>query len=267
MRNQTIKLLVAITAAAAMLFTGDALATERSGFNLDVLVDGSARHEYRNNGTIYIEALREKNYVLRLTNPTSRRVAVALSVDGLNTIDAKHTDARHARKWVIGPYDTIEISGWQVSNRAARRFFFTGEPNSYGATLGKTENLGVIEAVFFQEKRKPVPRWPWSREENESRDRAAPSDASAGRSAPESKAQREAAADDDYAATGMGDKTGHRVRKVDIDLEDHPSAKIRIRYEFRPQLVELGILPEHVRPLHRRERAEGFDEYCPEPGD
>src|SRR5213078_562122 len=90
---------------------------------------------------------------LRITNPTPYRVAVALSVDGLNTIDARHTDARSATKWVLGPYESTEISGWQVNDRTARSFFFTGERRSYGAALGQTENLGVIEAVFYRERR------------------------------------------------------------------------------------------------------------------
>ena len=54
-----------------------------------------------------------------------------------------------------------------------------------------------------------------------------------------------------------------RTRGVDIDLEPYPAASIRIRYEFTPQLVKLGVLPS-VSPLERRERARGFG-YCPEP--
>src|SRR6266850_1248112 len=123
------------------------------GFSLRVLVDDTPRPEYDRNGTVYIEALRGKSYALRLTNPTPDRVAVALAVDGLNTIDAKHTDAHGASKWIIEPYDSIVISGWQISDSSARKFFFTGEKQSYGAALGQTENLGVIEAVFFRERR------------------------------------------------------------------------------------------------------------------
>jgi len=52
---------------------------------------------------------------------------------------------------------------------------------------------------------------------------------------------------------------------VDIDLEPEPAASIRIRYEFRPQLVKLGVFPREVTPLGRRERAQGFERYCPEP--
>ena len=87
-----------------------------------------------------------------LRNPYAVRVAVALSVDGLNTIDARQTTAAAARKWVLEPYETVTISGWQTSQTEARRFEFTTEERSYGHALGKTANLGVISAVFFKER-------------------------------------------------------------------------------------------------------------------
>ena len=115
-------------------------------------MDGVPRPEYAARGTVYVEALRGRDFSLRLTNPLGVSVAVALSVDGLNTIDAKHTSAKEARKWVLDPYQTVVIPGWQVSGETSRKFYFTGEKGSYGATLGQTSNLGTIEAVFFRER-------------------------------------------------------------------------------------------------------------------
>ncbi|MGZ5446267.1 MAG: hypothetical protein ACXW5U_31500 [Thermoanaerobaculia bacterium] len=214
-----------------------------------VLVGGSPLHEYVHRGTTYIEATRGREFTIRLRNPTAQRVAVALSVDGLNTIDAKHTDAWGASKWVLEPYETAEISGWQVSDRAARRFYFTGERDSYGTKLGQTQNLGIIEAVFYRER---VPRY------SEHRDQRGTLPAPATGS---SHARPEASAppSDDYAATGMGRRTRNRVEEVAIDLERSPIAAVAIRYEFRPQLVKLDVLDRD--PLERRERARGF---CPE---
>ena len=122
-------------------------------FELDVLVNGRPLQEYYARGRTYVEALQGAEYELRLRNSSSDRVAVALSVDGLNTIDARHTSAWNASKWVIEPYQTITISGWQMSSERARRFYFTNERDSYGAKLGQTANLGVISAVFFRERR------------------------------------------------------------------------------------------------------------------
>jgi len=65
---------------------------------------------------------------------------------------------------------------------------------------------------------------------------------------------------DEYAATGMGRRTDHAVTQVWLDLEDTPSQALNIRYEFRPQLVRLGILSPAPDPLDRRERARGFDD-------
>jgi hypothetical protein len=59
----------------------------------------------------------------------------------------------------------------------------------------------------------------------------------------------------------MGRRTDHAVVDVWLNLEDAPSHTVNIRYEFRPQLVRLGILPEATvqDPLQRRERARGFE--------
>ena len=120
--------------------------------DVDILVNGAAQPRYAHDGRWYIEALKGREYSIRLRNPFAIRVAVALSVDGLNTIDARETTASDARKWVLGPYETVTISGWQTSQTVARRFEFTTEERSYGQALGKTTNLGVISAVFFKER-------------------------------------------------------------------------------------------------------------------
>jgi hypothetical protein len=231
--------------------------------DLDVLVGGQPRPEYAARGATYVEALRGREYTLRLTNPLPVRVAVALSVDGLNTVDARRSDVGGAAKWVLDPYETVEISGWQVSGSEARAFFFTGERGSYGEMLGKTENLGVIEAVFFRERQRVVPVLDPRRQREETRN-----ELSAPAAAAKAGAACESAAAEDYAATGIGERREHRVVEVRLELEPGPVASVRLRYEFRPQLERLGVLPRAPRrsPLDRREGAEGFERrYCPEP--
>ena len=120
--------------------------------NVEILVDGVVQRRYAHHGRWYIEALKGREYAIRLRNPYPVRVAVALSVDGLNTIDARETTAADARKWVLDPYQIVTISGWQTSKTQARRFEFTTEERSYGQALGKTANLGVVSAVFFKER-------------------------------------------------------------------------------------------------------------------
>ena len=238
--------------------------------DVEILVDGAPQARYAHNGRWYVEARKGREYAIRLRNPYGVRVAVALSVDGLNTIDARESTAADARKWVLGPYETVTISGWQTSRLEARRFEFTTEARSYGQALGKTANLGVISAVFFKE------RVPLSLLRSDS------SSDVAGRQAPapesSSPANQAAAAPalagtdkkarDEYAATGMGRRTVHAVTQVWLDLEDVPAQTVNIRYEFHPQLVKLGILPPAptADPLQRREHAHGFEPgFSPEP--
>jgi hypothetical protein len=245
-------------------------------FEVQVLVKGRPLEEYEARGRTYVEAIEGGEYEVRIRNPLPVRVAVALSVDGLNSINARHTSAWLASKWVIAPYQTIHISGWQVSSERARHFYFTTERDSYGTRLGQTANLGVISVVFFREQRAspvsvtPPPRRgspPYEENGGAGRDSNAPS---ASASKDKSSERSYPAPDDQSAATGIGRSVSNDVRWVQLDLDSHPAAEITIRYEFYQGLVKLGILPRHdQRPevLRRREDARGFEDrrYSPEP--
>ena len=232
---------------------------------VDILVNGAPLRRYAHGGRWYVEALKGREYSIRLRNPYPVRVAVALSVDGLNTIDARHTTAAEARKWVLEPHQTVTISGWQTSRTEARRFEFTTEPQSYAQALGKPANLGTISAVFFRERARMVSETPneyAGRRSDEPR-AAAPARQDANAAANDVRKD-----DGEHAATGMGRRTGHAVVRVSLDLEDTPVQTMNVRYEFRPQLVRLGVVPPTYTadPLQRRERAHGFDPgFSPEP--
>jgi hypothetical protein len=247
-----------------------------SDFDLDVLVYGSPQEIFYGRGRRYVEAIEGREYSLRIRNPYGVRVAVALSVDGLNTIDAKRTTAESAAKWVIEPYGTITIDGWQVSGSRARQFYFTTERNSYGAKLGQTANLGVISAVFFRERR-PVTIYRDPRRITPSEDsagngdnRPAPSSSERGRDK-STAGVAQPRPDDDSAATGIGRSRSNDVSWIHMDLESRPAAEITVRYEYHDALIRLGVLPRRYSPepdtLGRRERADGFDghRYSPEP--
>jgi hypothetical protein len=252
-------------------------ASHHQSGEVEVLVDGVAVPQYYHQGTTYLEAIKGKDYAIRITNPTGARVAVALSVDGLNTIDARHTTAGAARKWVLGPYESVVISGWQTDARQARRFFFTTEDRSYGARLGRTEDLGIISAAFFRERTpwaaQPIPlhpRLPRLKETPSAPQERAQADTAVSGSQRKAETRVEpSAGETEYAATGMGSRIRHDIEWIHMDLEDRPFATFNLRYEFRPVLVRLGVVPPLVTrdPLARRERARGFREtaYCPEP--
>ena len=246
-------------AAAARLAAHD-----QSGFSASILVDGAPQPEYVARGRIYVEALRGRDFTIRLSNPTAARVAVALSVDGRNVIDAKRTGEHEATKWILAPGQTVDIPGWQVSGETARKFFFTETASSYAKWLGDTSNVGTIEAVFFREKRRePIAALQEQGLPAEAEEKTAPRPAPA---SPSARSRASAANDSDgFAATGIGDRTDFRVTWVAFEEESAPAARVSIRYEFRPELVRLGVL----RPkdgLSTREQARGFErEYAPDP--
>jgi hypothetical protein len=134
--------------------------------------------------------------------------------------------------------------------------------------------------VFFKERASaPLIDVPFGSTRDEASAKAAPQGSvppSQGAApAPRAEARARAAeggaagAADEYAATGIGRRTDHRVSEVYLDLEDRPALSIDVRYEYRAQLVRLGILPAPAGepdPLARRQRSHGFAPgFCPDP--
>ncbi len=254
-------------------------AAERRNFELSAIVRGSPAAEYAFQGRTYIEALRGECFSLRLHNPTSERVAVALSVDGLNVVDAKRTTASAATKWILAPGQTVEIPGWQISGQVARKFFFTETARSYAKWIGDTGNVGVIAAVFYREKARPilpmrvVPPGERKRMSRESAARSPEIVAEAPRNQAGGNEESSAAPmvkgrvseSDRFAATGIGESTSFPVQWVSFEENPVPAATISLRYEYRRELVRLGVL-QHEDELYARDRGHGFEpEYAPEP--
>jgi len=153
--------------------------------------------------------------------------------------------------------------------------------------------VGTIEAVFYREKGSPIAARPRAKDErDEARERQAAGDAGGGvaggvpsnsptlqseirAEAPSGKSSPPAPGSapsprneaDRFAATGIGERTGFSVEWVAIDLDERPAARVALRYEFREQLVRLGVLPREGHELHAREHARGFEPaYAPDPG-
>lgn len=290
-------LVLATLMLATIAVAAPSAAVERSGVRMELLIDGRPAEEHRARGTRYVEAFRNKEYAVRLSNDTSGRVAVALAVDGLNSVDAKHTAAKDATKWVLGPWESIVVQGWQVGPERARTFFFTTESKSYGEWIGDTRNLGNISAVAFGERRRPAtvtpqPKpEPWyrrwglgedseaaqspaaQRPEGEASPRRGGDSAGAGRSEDRSTAQstpsarrNKAKPKEEHAATGIGRNVKNDVEWIEFDLDPKPLAQLDLRYGFRDELIALGVLPDRTyreNALTRRERGGGF---APDPG-
>ena len=96
--------------------------------------------------------------------------------------------------------------------------------------------------------------------------RESPRAAPAPSAEPQSTSKLQAGATaDSYAATGIGERSSFPVTWVDFQEDPSPAASIALRYEFRQELVRLGVL-SNEGDLWAREKAQGFDrKYAPSP--
>lgn len=201
--------------------------------------DGSDRY--------YVEAREGARYAVRLANRTGERVGVTLVVDGLNAISGQR-DAGRGRMYVLDPWQRATIRGWRTSLEEVRRFTFVDERASYAARSGKAnDKMGWIEVAVYRERRALL-RTP-------SRPDPAAQDA-AEATAPALEGARARS----YPGTGWGRRERDPVVLVDFDPEASPSERTTLRYEYRPALVALGVLPPRGGSRDRlweRERGEG----------
>jgi hypothetical protein len=246
-------------------------------FDIQVLVGGRPAPQETSRGERRVEAVEGANYELRLINPLAERVAVAVSVDGLNVIDARQTSAWDASKWVIHPHETLTLSGWQVGSERARRFYFTTERDAYATRIGRRGDFGVISAVFYCERR-PVaeilPRRPALPERGNPLGAAAEARATeaAVGSAPDGDGGSRGRLTPSWrnngrAATGIGSSVRSGVQAVSMELEHHPVAVVTLRYDFRPPpprpVIVPGFAPEPPERGWNFRREEG--RFAPEP--
>jgi hypothetical protein len=226
--------------------------------------DGSGRY--------YLEARAGSRYAVSLANRTGERVGVVLTVDGLNAISGER-DSQTGRMYVLDPWQSTRVQGWRTSLADVRQFTFVDERRSYAARSGKAnEKMGWIEIAVYRERRPYVQAWPVPApssdrpySEGKRKDSDAREEQGARDQAASPKVEAEAAGAGrarSYPGTGWGTRAHDPVVLVSFDPEPRPSECVTLRYEYRPALVALGVLPApapHRDRLWQRERAEpGF---------
>lgn len=237
---------------------------------LGVEVEGTTAPLYAStdgSGRYYVEARQGARYTLRLANRTGERLAVLMTVDGLNVISGERQAVdQRGRMYVLDPWESADIQGWRASLDDVRRFTFVDEKASYAARSGKANSrMGWIELAVYRERK----RYAWRQAPDvseEDRPRAqAPAPGARERSADRDDARAKTgrsesgAAAESFPGTGWGEQTRDPVRVVDFEREPQAAERVTLRYEYAPALRALGILPwQSTRDrLHERERGEG----------
>ncbi len=275
-----------LAAAAASACTSPSAWAVGSLVDLQV-VDRSRGGEvlpaWRHRGASYVAGRPGDRYAVRLTNRTGARVLVVLSVDGVNAISGE-TAATGQTGYVLGPWQSADITGWRKSYAEAAAFYFTTLPDSYAARTDRPENLGVIGAAVYRERLVPPPvpfeQPPISsrgrfdgpaRQEAGRSDEAGPAADAAnegaataqGSAAPEAPAQRDrrALAKAEKLGTGYGEREYSPTTETAFERASaQPAEIVQVRYDSYANLAASGIIG---RP--RFGIAQPFPGFVPDP--
>jgi hypothetical protein len=123
------------------------------------LVDdnGALFSAYRHRGRNYVAGEYGDRYAIAITNRSSERIEVVVSVDGRDAISGDVANYRHQRGYIVAPYATVTVDGFRRSLEEVAAFRFTDHDDSYSAQRGTPENVGVIGVAVFREVRRRAP--------------------------------------------------------------------------------------------------------------
>ena len=265
----TRRLFVTLAAAAAACVAAPALAV---GSLVDVELIDRQREQplpvYQHRGTAWVAGRPGSRYAVRMSNRSGQRVLVVLSVDGVNAVSGE-TAAFGQTGYVLGPYQTTEITGWRKSLTEAAAFYFTALPDSYAARTDRPDNVGVIGVAVFREREREEAmrrrleadqaRAAQGSGERESANelRAAPP------AAPSATAKSGAPARDERLGTGHGEREYAPTTQTSFErASERPAEVVRLRYDSYENLVAGGVLPRPRRPSFT---PEPFPAFVPDP--
>ncbi|TMQ09156.1 MAG: hypothetical protein E6J91_31215 [Deltaproteobacteria bacterium] len=120
----------------------------RAPYDVQILRgDGEALPTYAQRDRFYVLGAVDDRYVIRITNPTARRIEAVVSVDGLDVIDGENGDLRK-RGYVVPAYGETRIEGFRTSQADVATFRFSSVGGSYAGQKGKARNVGVIAVAI-----------------------------------------------------------------------------------------------------------------------
>ena len=212
-------------------------------------------------GDIWVAGTPGHRYAVRLTNTSSERVLVVLSVDGVNAVTGQTARPSQAG-YVLGPWQSTEVAGWRKSLDDVAQFVFTDLPDSYAARTGRPRNVGVVGIAVFREAPRPMtyeyeaPPAPIANGAARDEARAAAPPQSRAKAAAESDALR--SAQPQRLGTGHGAREWSRVEHTDfVRASRSPSQVTELRYDDYDTLLAIGVYPR-PRPPYWRDTPRAF---------
>ena len=136
----------------AHIALGIAPAKVRAPYDVQIMREnGETLPTFAQKDRFYVQGNANERYVIRITNPTDRRIEAVVSVDGLDVIDGENGDLRK-RGYVVPPYGETRIEGFRTSQADVATFRFSSVSGSYAGQKGKARNVGVIAVALFEEQ-------------------------------------------------------------------------------------------------------------------
>ncbi|MGH7435550.1 MAG: hypothetical protein ACRENE_07730, partial [Polyangiaceae bacterium] len=221
---------------------------------------GSLLAAYYQGGRTFVEGDIGARYLLRIVNPTPRRVEAVVSVDGLDAIDGRPASTAK-RGYLVPAYGEVTVDGWRTSLSAVAAFRFSSVRGSYAGRTGHDRNVGVIGVAFFRERPpRPLPR-PLpdiARPAPAAGGTAPAAPSSAGRSSADAAPRKSSSAPagagaaaepraaQEYERPGLGTEFGEAhdssVSEVSfVRAETTPSTVAQLWYDDRDGLIARGI--------------------------
>jgi hypothetical protein len=141
--------------AGAQIALGIAPTRLRAPYDVQILrSNGETLPTFGLRDRFYVQGNASERYIIRIANPTSRRIEAVVSVDGLDVIDGENGDLRK-RGYVVPAYGETRIEGFRTSQEGVATFRFSSVSGSYAGQKGKPRNVGVIAVALFEELAPP----------------------------------------------------------------------------------------------------------------
>jgi hypothetical protein len=278
--RRTFVALAAMAAAAAAAFAAPPAFAIGGLVDLELIdrTQNELLQTWPHRGQSWVAGRPGSRYAVRLRNRTGARLLVVLSIDGVNAVSGE-TAAVGQAGYVLGPYQSSEITGWRKSLTEAAAFYFTALPDSYAARTDRPDNVGVIGVAVFREKQREVEVSELSRQQldagrqlrsapnAERTDHAGSPAESAATTAPAApsaagEAKARAPARDERLGTGHGEREYAPTMQTTFErASERPNDVVRLRYDSYENLVAGGV----VRPRRMPAPPEPFPSFVPDP--
>jgi hypothetical protein len=185
----------------------------------------------------WLRAERGAPYRIRVSNESGERVGLVIAVDGRNIISGAKSELRRREPmYVLGPWQSEELSGWRTSLANVHEFYFTEWEDSYAEAFGDRSAKGVIAVAVYREKAARYAPSPHERSDgSRSREERAKSQGAPGRAAtPDARSQSE-------PGTGYGDRRYEPATRVAFEAESRAVSRVLLKYEWPETLCRRGI--------------------------